>query len=111
MQETESRLYQIRHSCAHVLAQAVLTVFPDAKLGIGPPIDHGFYYDFELPRALVPEDLPVFEKKMKQIIKQNQRFELKEVNGNDAVSILEKEITIVLRLLKRSQVFNEDSTC
>ena len=64
----------IRHSCAHVLAQAVLNMFPEAKLGIGPPIENGFYYDFELPRTLIPEDLPILEKKMKQIVKQNQKF-------------------------------------
>jgi threonyl-tRNA synthetase len=62
----------IRHSLAHVLAQAVVDMFPEAKLGIGPAIDDGFYYDFELPRTLVPEDLPILEKKMKHIIKQSQ---------------------------------------
>ena len=49
----------MRHSCAHVLAQAVLAMFPEVKLGIGPSIDDGFYYDFELPRTLIPEDLPL----------------------------------------------------
>lgn len=67
-------LSTIRHSLAHVLAQAVLEMFPEAKLGIGPAIDDGFYYDFELPRTLVPEDLPILEKKMKHIIKQSQEF-------------------------------------
>jgi len=63
-----------RHSLAHILAQAVLDMFPEAKLGIGPAIDNGFYYDFELPRTLIPEDLPILEKKMKHIVKQNQVF-------------------------------------
>lgn len=71
---SEDRLYCIRHSASHVLAQAVLDMFPEAKLAIGPPVDNGFYYDFELPRALVPEDLPILEKKMKQIAKQRQKF-------------------------------------
>lgn len=68
----------MRHSCAHVLAQAVLEMFPEAKLGIGPAIEDGFYYDFELPRTLIPEDLPLLEKKMKHIVKQNQKFVKKE---------------------------------
>ncbi len=68
-------IQQKRHSLSHILAQAVLDMFPEAKLGIGPDIDNGFYYDFELPRTLIPEDLPIIEKKMKHIIKQNQKFE------------------------------------
>jgi threonyl-tRNA synthetase len=63
-----------RHSLSHILAQAVLDMFPDAKFGIGPTIENGFYYDFELPRTLIPEDLPILEKKMKHIVKQNQKF-------------------------------------
>ena len=55
----------MRHSCAHVLAQAVLQMFPEAKLGIGPTIVNGFYYDCQLPRTLIPEDLPLIEKRMK----------------------------------------------
>ena len=66
--------YSMRHSCAHVMAQAVLEMFPEAKLAIGPPIDNGFYYDFDLPRPLIPEDLVLIEKKMKKIKKQNQKF-------------------------------------
>jgi len=68
-------LQEKRHSLSHILAQAVLDMFPDAKLAIGPDIDNGFYYDFDLPRTLIPEDLPIIEKKMKHIIKQNQKFE------------------------------------
>ncbi|PIR55578.1 threonine--tRNA ligase [Candidatus Peregrinibacteria bacterium CG10_big_fil_rev_8_21_14_0_10_36_19] len=79
----------LRHSCAHVLAQAVLEMFPEAKLGIGPTIDNGFYYDFELPRTLIPEDLPLLEKKMKQIINQRQTFVGREVTGEEAVEFLE----------------------
>ena len=48
-----------RHSLSHILAQAVLDMFPEAKLGIGPTIENGFYYDFDLPRTLIPEDLPI----------------------------------------------------
>jgi threonyl-tRNA synthetase len=78
----------MRHSCAHVMAQAVMQMFPEAKLGIGPNIEDGFYYDFELPRTLIPEDLPLIEKKMKQIIKQDQKFVRKEEPGKRAVEFL-----------------------
>src|SRR5262245_35480579 len=64
----------IRHSCAHVLAQAVQDMFPDAKLGIGPPIVDGFYYDFAVPDAFTPEDLAALEKRMRQIVKDGQLF-------------------------------------
>lgn len=82
-------LYNMRHSAAHVLAQAVLEMFPEAKLAIGPPIDNGFYYDFDLPRALVPEDLPILEKKMKQIKKQRQKFKLYTKSIDEAVSFFQ----------------------
>ena len=64
----------IRHSAAHVLAQAVQDLNPKAKLGIGPPIENGFYYDFDVEEPFTPENLTVLEKKMKQIIKSGQRF-------------------------------------
>jgi threonyl-tRNA synthetase len=64
----------IRHSCAHVLAQAVQQHFPDAKLGIGPPVTDGFYYDFDVDRPFTPEDLAGLEKTMRTIIKAGQRF-------------------------------------
>ncbi len=64
----------IRHSAAHVLAQAVQDLFPEAKLGIGPPITDGFYYDFDVPRAFTPDDLEALEKRMRQIVKEGQQF-------------------------------------
>lgn len=70
----DSMLYRIRHSTAHVMAEAVLEEFPEGKVAIGPPIEDGFYYDFELPRPLTPEDLKNIEKRMKQIIKGNHKF-------------------------------------
>ena len=57
--EEQERLYKIRHSAAHVMAQAVLELYPDAKIAIGPPIDTGFYYDFEFPEPVGEDDLPV----------------------------------------------------
>ena len=80
----------MRHSCSHVLAQAVLQMFPEAKLAIGPAIETGFYYDFDLPRTLIPEDLPLIEKKMKQIVKQNQKFEKKALPVPEALEFLKK---------------------
>jgi threonyl-tRNA synthetase len=74
----------IRHSTAHVLAQAVQQTFPGAKLGIGPPIKDGFYYDFDVDRPFTPDDLQALEKKMKQIIKGAQRFSRRVVESVDA---------------------------
>jgi threonyl-tRNA synthetase len=70
----ESDLYRVRHSAAHVMAQAVLEMFPDAKIAIGPPVEDGFYYDFDLPRPLTPEDLEVIEKRMREIIAGDHPF-------------------------------------
>lgn len=86
----KDQLYAMRHSAAHVLAQAVLELFPDAKLGIGPVIEHGFYYDFLLSRPLTPEDLPVLEEKMRKIINQDQRFERNEEQPEAVLAALEK---------------------
>lgn len=83
----KSDLYRIRHSCAHVMAEAVLEKFPDAKIAIGPAIADGFYYDFDLPRALTPEDLDDIESRMKQIIRGNHPFEYKEVSAEEAKRI------------------------
>lgn len=74
----------LRHSTAHVLAQAVQQVFPDAKLGIGPPIQDGFYYDFDVETPFVPEDLVKLESAMRKIIKENQRFERRVTTDEDA---------------------------
>ncbi len=83
----KSDLYRIRHSCAHVMAEAVLDKFPEAKIAIGPAIADGFYYDFDLPRALTPEDLDDIESRMKQIIRGNHPFEYKEVSAEEAKQI------------------------
>ena len=75
-----------RHSYSHILAAAVLEMFPEAKLAIGPAIDNGFYYDFDLPRTLIPEDLPLLESSMKKLIKLNNTFEKTEIPIEDAIS-------------------------
>jgi threonyl-tRNA synthetase len=80
----ESDLYKIRHSAAHIMAQAVLEMFPDGKITIGPPIENGFYYDFDLPRNLSPEDLEQIEKRMRQIIASKHDFVKKVVSADEA---------------------------
>ncbi|MFC4602774.1 threonine--tRNA ligase [Rhodococcus kronopolitis] len=79
--DTDDGRMVIRHSCAHVLAQAVQAEFPAAKLGIGPPIKDGFYYDFRVAEPFTPEDLTRLEKRMKQIIKGSQRFSRRVVDS------------------------------
>jgi threonyl-tRNA synthetase len=81
----------LRHSAAHVLAQAVQGEFPEAKLGIGPPIKDGFYYDFEVERPFTPEDLAILEKRMVAIIKSGQRFQRRVVAEDEAVRELASE--------------------
>ena len=81
--ETE-KLETMRHSAAHVMAEAVQSIFPDAKFGIGPAIEDGFYYDFDLSRSLNPEDLPFLETKMSEIIASNEPFTRKEVTKEEA---------------------------
>ncbi len=74
----------MRHSAAHVMAEAVQSIFPDVRFGIGPAIEDGFYYDFDLPRSLTPDDLPVIEKKMSEIIAADSPFIQKEVTREEA---------------------------
>jgi len=81
-------LEAMRHSASHIMAQAVLSCFPDARLGIGPAIGNGFYYDFELSRALIPEDLPVITDIMKSIITRNLPFTSEEVNKDEARRVM-----------------------
>jgi threonyl-tRNA synthetase len=83
----ESKLYRLRHSAAHVMAQAVLEKFPEGKVAIGPPIDDGFYYDFDLPRPLTPDDLEEIEARMGEIIKNNSEFVREEVSAEEAREI------------------------
>ncbi|MCB0150072.1 MAG: threonine--tRNA ligase, partial [Caldilineaceae bacterium] len=87
----QDQLYKIRHSAAHVMAQAVLELYPEAKIAIGPPIDTGFYYDFDLGRdendklrSFSPEDLEQIEKRMRQIIAGKHAFNYRQVSGEEA---------------------------
>jgi len=81
----ESELYRIRHSTAHIMAQAVMEMFPgEAKIAIGPPIEDGFYYDFDLPRPLTPEDLEGVEARMKEIIAGDYEFQREVLSAEEA---------------------------
>ena len=81
------KLDMMRHSAAHVMAEAVLSIFHDAKFGIGPATQDGFYYDFDLPRSLTPDDLPIIEAKMDQIIAADLPFTKEEVTKEEARKI------------------------
>ena len=83
----EERLHRMRHSAAHIMAEAVLERFPEAKFAIGPPIETGFYYDFDLPRSLAPEDLDVIEARMRESIAANYPFEYNEISKTEAKQV------------------------
>lgn len=85
------QIEKIRHSLAHLLAMAVLEKFPDAKLGIGPPIENGFYYDFKLPRPLKPEDLPELQKRMRELARSDLPFSGKKVTSAEARKIFKNQ--------------------
>src|SRR4051794_21669618 len=83
----EAYLARMRHSAAHLMAGAVLKLFPDAKLGIGPAIEDGFYYDFDLPRPLTPEDLEIIEKGMIADNQAKHPFEYQAVSRAEALEM------------------------
>ena len=87
----DSSLFRIRHSAAHVMAQAVVEMFPEAKYTIGPPIENGFYYDFDLPRNLTPEDLVEIERRMRRIIAGKHDFVKKIVPADEARRIFAQQ--------------------
>ncbi|MBM3173467.1 MAG: threonine--tRNA ligase [Chloroflexi bacterium] len=89
--EQEARQEKMRHSAAHIMAEAVQSLFPEAKFGIGPAIEDGFYYDFELPRALVPDDLPRIEARMKEIVASGLPFVREELDKPKALKPLSSQ--------------------
>lgn len=89
--DSDEGLAILRHSCGHVTAQALQDYIPDAKLGIGPPITDGYYYDFQVPEALTPEDLKEVEKRMQRIVKERQRFVRRDISDADALVELAAE--------------------
>jgi len=103
----ESHLYKLRHSTAHVMAQAVLDKFPDAKIAIGPAIEDGFYYDFDLPRPLTPEDLDDITARMREIIKGDHTFSKEVVDAQQAHEIF-KDQPFKLELIKDLESGEQD---
>jgi threonyl-tRNA synthetase len=87
----EDFLHRLRHSASHVMAQAVLEKFPQGKVAIGPPIDTGFYYDFDLPRPLTPEDLKEIEARMREIVAEEQDFEYREISEEEARRLFDEQ--------------------
>ena len=100
----ESKLYRIRHSAAHMMAEAVLEMFPEGKVAIGPPIEHGFYYDFDLPRTLTEEDLEKIEARMRELIAERQDFVYKEISPEEGREIFADQpykLELIEDILKR----------
>jgi threonyl-tRNA synthetase len=89
--DSDEGLSILRHSTAHVMAQAVQELFDEAKLGIGPPIKDGFYFDFDVPEPFKPEDLKRIEKRMKELVGKSQRFVRKEVSDDEARALMANE--------------------
>jgi len=87
----DERLYALRHSTAHVMAGAVMELIPEAKFGFGPPIADGFYYDFDLPRPLQPEDLEKIEAKMRDVVKGDHAFEHRNMSVPEALDLFGKK--------------------
>lgn len=102
-------LEEIRHSTAHILAAAVLRLYPETKLDIGPPTDNGFYYDFDSSIPFTPEILEKIEAEMKKIIKENQRFERMEVSRDEAKKIISDMGQQTYKLGRLDDIPNEES--
>ena len=102
----DKQIENIRHSLAHLLAAAVLKKFPGTKLGIGPTIENGFYYDFLLPQAIAPSDLKNLEKEIKDLIKHDLVFEGKEISAPEAKELF-KEQSFKLELINELEKSGE----
>jgi threonyl-tRNA synthetase len=89
--DSEDGLSILRHSTAHIMAQAVQEMFDPAKLGIGPPIKDGFYFDFDVEEPFKPEDLKRIEKRMKELVGKSQRFVRREVSDDEARELMKDE--------------------
>ncbi|RYG41565.1 hypothetical protein EON79_20545, partial [bacterium] len=90
-----SRLYRIRHSAAHLMAQAVTELYPGAKLSIGPPVENGFYYDIDFPEPIAETDLAKIEAKMKELAKLDQRIVCREAVDRDEARKIILEETVL----------------
>ena len=87
--EQMSDLDRLRHSCAHLMATAILRLWPDAQFAYGPPGDYGFYYDFDMKHRITPDDFPAIEAEMKKLSKENQKFEKKIISRDEAKAMAE----------------------
>lgn len=87
----DTLLYRIRHSAAHIMAQAVLEFYPETKYTIGPPVENGFYYDFDLPQPITQEDLEKIEKRMRQIIAGGHPFQRQALSAEQARQIFKDQ--------------------
>ena len=104
---SEKKLDTVRHSMSHVMAEAVLQMFPDAKIAIGPAIENGFYYDFDLPRSLKEEDLSEIEERMKKIITSKTEFVCKVVSREEALNLFtgqDYKIELIKNLAENEQI-------
>ncbi|MFH2136673.1 MAG: threonine--tRNA ligase [Patescibacteria group bacterium] len=105
---SKEKLEMMRHSAAHVLAAAVLELYPTAKFGVGPVVENGFYYDFELGKNLTTADLPKIESKMREIIKRSLPFERQELSRDEAIKLFEQfKQPYKLELLREGTVGEE----
>jgi threonyl-tRNA synthetase len=84
-----SDIERLRHSCAHIMATAILRIWPDAQFAYGPPVENGFYYDFDMKHRITPDDFEKIEAEMKKIAKENQKFEWKGVSREEAIALAE----------------------
>ncbi|WP_026369784.1 threonine--tRNA ligase [Kallotenue papyrolyticum] len=103
-------LYRLRHSTAHVMAQAVLELFPEAKIAIGPPVENGFYYDFDLPRPLTPDDLEEIERRMRRIVQGNHPFVRRVVTPDEARELFKDQpykLELIEDLLRGANEYGE----
>src|SRR6266446_2783299 len=82
-----TELERIRHSCAHVMATAILKLWPDAQFAYGPPVEGGFYYDFDMQHRVTPDDFEKIEAEMKKIAKENQKFEKRVISRDEAIAL------------------------
>ncbi|MCS6939989.1 MAG: threonine--tRNA ligase [Roseiflexaceae bacterium] len=105
--------YRLRHSAAHVMAQAVLELFPEGKIAIGPPIEDGFYYDFDLPRPLTPDDLEEIEKRMRRIIAGRHPFVYRVVDPDEARALFRDQpykLELIEGLLRGQDEYGEQGS-
>ncbi len=102
--DSDDGLYILRHSTAHLTAQAVCRLFPDAQLGVGPPIDNGFYYDFKVDQPFTPEDLEKIEEEMHNIVEENLAIQRREVPEEEAVEVMaDRDQELKLELIEQFQ--------